>query len=635
MMHVEQWCGELSTDALLDLLDDDPTFPEAELIANQRSTCFDLADEEPATGLCWGGLMSGSPEGCTPGFVPTSSHFKSKLCPQCKHNGITVPLSRIKPLMREHAVQNAAVANAHSSGLWSRMGDGQEARMVNHTAKCSGPQLLIYRHPRPSEERATWPKLPDGWVEPGALSMRLALALGTLRPMAAMNRARAALNGPASNAVLGVNGMPGAAAPHLATASSAMGAVGVREGARTTAGTQANEPASKRVRVLTAGGALSVASDGTMEAAAFRIPSGEELAAVAEAVNNEAFQRDFDDRLRVCAAGFGALGAHGRALSHRMFCDSTRRALASAMGDDGDDALSRVLRVAALVQSGGGGGGGGGCRGGGGGGGGGGGSGGWPGIGDLGDGGGDGVGDGVGGGVGGGGDGGRDGGSLCSAIFGLGSSELSRLLHCVACLCDVRAWEDAAETAAGTRSRTGTGGGTDSSAASLTGLFAGMGIHDAAASAAEHLDEGWRARVRRIAPLLEEDGNKLFHARGCYDYNAKEGVVTSFGVADGNLAYSLYNIALGEALPEAECRAGGPPGRWTSEAREIMDWFLLNQGMTPGHAFSATDRIWHHSPTDTSTSAWSFAERVLIQMFSFQQYRCIEEELKDGCRCVF
>ena len=364
MMYDEQWCGELSTDALLDLLDDDPTFPEAELIANQRSTCFDLADEEPATGLCWGGLMSGSPEGCTPGFVPTSSHFKSKLCPQCKHNGITVPLSRIKPLMREHAVQNAAVANAHSSGLWSRMGDGQEARMVNHTAKCSGPQLLIYRHPRPSEERATWPKLPDGWVEPGALSMRLALALGTLRPMAAMNRARAALNGPASNAVLGVDGMPGAAAPHLATASSAMGvAVGVREGAvgegegaRTTAGTQANEPASKRVRVLTAGGALSVASDGTVEAAAFRIPTGEELAAVAEAVNNEAFQRDFDDRLRVCAAGFGALGAHGRALSHRMFCDSTRRALASAMGDDGDDAVSRVLRVAALVQSGGGGG---------------------------------------------------------------------------------------------------------------------------------------------------------------------------------------------------------------------------------------------------------------------------------------
>ena len=199
----------------------------------------------------------------------------------------------------------------------------------------------------------------------------------------------------------------------------------------------------------------------------------------------------------------------------------------------------------------------------------------------------------------------------------------------------MRAWEDAAETAAGTRSRTGTGGGSDSTTASLTGLFAGMGIHDAAASAAEHLDEGWRARVRRIAPLLEEDGNKLFHARGCYDYNAKEGVVTSFGVADGNLAYSLYNIALGEALPEAECRADGPPGRWTSEAREIMDWFLLNQGLAPGHAFSATDRIWHHSPTDASTSAWSFAERVLIQMFSFQQYRCIEEELKDGCRCVF
>ena len=363
MMYDEQWCGELSTDALLDLLDDDPTFPEAELLADQRSSCFGLADEEPATGLCWGGLMSGSPEGCTPGFVPKSSHFKSKLCPQCKHNGITVPMSRIKPLLREHAVQNAAVANAHSSGLWSRMGDGQEARMVNHTAKCSGPSLLIYRHPRPPEERATWPTLPDGWVEPGALSMRLALALGTLRPMAAMNRARAALNGPASNAV----GMPGAAAPHLAMASSATGAVGGSEGAvgegegaRTTAATQAIEPAPKRVRVLTAGGALGVASDGTMEAATCSLPSGEELAAVAAAVNNEAFQRDFDDRLRVCAAGFGALGAPGRALSHRMFCDSTRRALASAVGDD---VVSRVLGVAALVQSGGGGGGG--CNGGG------------------------------------------------------------------------------------------------------------------------------------------------------------------------------------------------------------------------------------------------------------------------------
>ena len=61
MIHVEQWCGELSTDALLDLLDDDPTFPEAKLLADQRSSCFGLADEEPATGLCWGGPMAGSP----------------------------------------------------------------------------------------------------------------------------------------------------------------------------------------------------------------------------------------------------------------------------------------------------------------------------------------------------------------------------------------------------------------------------------------------------------------------------------------------------------------------------------------------------------------------------------------------
>ena len=641
LLQDEEWCDSelLSSDACLDLLDGDPTFLhqlDPTLLAEQSSSCFGFAGEEPtgrsnASRLCWGGLISGLPEGCTPGFVPQSNHFKNKLCPQCKRNGIMVPTDRIKPLT-EPAMKNAAAkSNAHSSGLWSRTGDGQEARIVNHTAKCSGPQLLIYRHPRPPEERAVWPPMPDGWVEPGARSMRLALALGTLRPTAAMNRARSALNGATSSAA-GMAARPESAAPQLATASTADGVptssvptsrrlAGDGQGTggiAATAPTHAIEPPSKRLRLpLAAGGdALHAGSDGTLEAAAaLGIPTKEDLAAVAAAVNDEGFQRDFDERLQVCAAGFASLGAHGRALSHRMFCDSTRHALATAAGEQ---PVARVLGAVMLDLRRGGWGGGG--------------WGGWDG------------GDGRGGnGFGGGDVANKDEG----AIVAMAGPELSYscLFHCVACLCDVRAWEHAAESAAGSHTAAGShsasGSRTDGdcavSPASLADSFKCMGIHDAAASATAQLDDEWRARVRRMLPLLESV--KLLPWRGgpVQSPGPVDWLENGCGVTEGSEAgsclwHGIYNLALGEALPEAECSAGaGPPHGFVAEAREILRVALAQEGFSPGHAFSTTDRVWHYAPVAET----NFVERMFEQMLgNLKQYRGIEEEVEDGVRLV-
>ena len=113
-----------------------------------------------------------------------------------------VPIDRIRLHIPQPSQVTDRGSNAQGTGLWSRMDDGHEARLINHTAKCSGPPLLVYRHPRPQAERASWPLMPSGWLEAGADSMKLVLALGTLRPAAAMNqgnRVRTASSGPASS----------------------------------------------------------------------------------------------------------------------------------------------------------------------------------------------------------------------------------------------------------------------------------------------------------------------------------------------------------------------------------------------------------------------------------------------------
>ena len=137
-----------------------------------------ISDHNDHSG-CWGGLLQGHLAKCTPFFVPGAGHFKNKVCPECISHGIVIPSDRVR------VVGSALQANAQGSGLWTHM-HGAYCRLVNHTTKCTGPRLLIYRDAQPLEERTSWDPMPDAWLPPGHSSIRLVVALGTLRPMAAV-----------------------------------------------------------------------------------------------------------------------------------------------------------------------------------------------------------------------------------------------------------------------------------------------------------------------------------------------------------------------------------------------------------------------------------------------------------------
>ena len=135
--------------------------------------------------VCWGGLLQGHSRSCTPGFKSGTNHFKNKLCAACLANGVLVPADRIRALTPS---MHCAFANKNSGGLWSSMaGDGPEYRLINQTAKCVGPRLVIFKAAVPDGPHSYGP-MPSGWVQHGAA--RLMCCKGTLVPLLAV-KARA------------------------------------------------------------------------------------------------------------------------------------------------------------------------------------------------------------------------------------------------------------------------------------------------------------------------------------------------------------------------------------------------------------------------------------------------------------
>ena len=144
----------------------------------------------PTVRTCWGGLLQGHSRSCTPGFKSGTNHFKNKLCAACLANGVLVPADRIRALTPS---MHCAFANKNSGGLWSSMaGDGPEYRLINQTAKCVGPRLVIFKAAVPDGPHSYGP-MPSGWVQHGAA--RLMCCKGTLVPLLAV-KARADSWGP-------------------------------------------------------------------------------------------------------------------------------------------------------------------------------------------------------------------------------------------------------------------------------------------------------------------------------------------------------------------------------------------------------------------------------------------------------
>lgn len=128
---------------------------------------------------CWGGLLQASLADCTPNFVATRGHFKNKLCANCVRDGIHVPVSRICTL----AQGAATIPNRSETGVWNtRVGrsvtNSDQFRVINHTARCTGPRIVIFRGEAPSDLHG--PPLPERWVHNGMV--HLLLSKGTLVP---------------------------------------------------------------------------------------------------------------------------------------------------------------------------------------------------------------------------------------------------------------------------------------------------------------------------------------------------------------------------------------------------------------------------------------------------------------------
>ena len=158
-----------------------------------------LGLNDPTTGLrdelslCWGSALTGS-ACCSPEFRPRAGHFKNKMCPECLGDNLIIELQRVRALPES---MKAVFANSSSSGLWSQMelnGVAFEYRLINHTAKCIGPALVILFAPLLPEEDAciAWEPLPRAWLHSdGSHAMKFIFAKGTLCPALSMRRAAA------------------------------------------------------------------------------------------------------------------------------------------------------------------------------------------------------------------------------------------------------------------------------------------------------------------------------------------------------------------------------------------------------------------------------------------------------------
>ena len=135
-----------------------------------------------ASGLayCWGAQLQGTDRHfCAGGHVKGDRHFKTKFCANCKAQ-MVVPLERVRCLSRARA---AEFTNNHANGLWTLAAPKYGAfcfRIINHTAKCQPPLLIVFKEPPPDND--AWTPLPAS-LHDGDGFVRLCMSKGTIVPV--------------------------------------------------------------------------------------------------------------------------------------------------------------------------------------------------------------------------------------------------------------------------------------------------------------------------------------------------------------------------------------------------------------------------------------------------------------------
>ena len=146
-----------------------------------RATTDDQQYTFAGGGGCWGPLIGCPASPCTVGFVKpvNPGHFKNKFCPNCRAHGLRLPAERVRALTPALVQQ---LKNAKGEGLWTSdaaLGRTASFRLCNHTAKCSGPPLLVLRDAA-AVPQLPFADLPPFLVEQGTILLRV--SKGTLVP---------------------------------------------------------------------------------------------------------------------------------------------------------------------------------------------------------------------------------------------------------------------------------------------------------------------------------------------------------------------------------------------------------------------------------------------------------------------
>ena len=129
---------------------------------------------------CWGRQLCGADHVCSPGFLAGHGHLKNKFCDRCRSDGILISSKRIclaSKALHDH------FNNSNGRTVWTK-----GARLVNQTAKCTGPPVLIFQGLVPEAVAAAGAPVPEAWLSDvaphsGAVNdVHFIVAKGTLVP---------------------------------------------------------------------------------------------------------------------------------------------------------------------------------------------------------------------------------------------------------------------------------------------------------------------------------------------------------------------------------------------------------------------------------------------------------------------
>ena len=167
--------ADVKAEERLASVSDDAESAEADSRAKLEADQGSPATEEIDPNQCWGALLVHNSSSCTPGYQRGSKHQKNKFCDNCRKY-IVIPAERVRAL---DPSDHHDFANSWAGGVWARHASGFGYRVINHTALCHGPRLIIFEDDTPPNIGAP---LLDDWIwEDG--NVQVFVSKGTLVPL--------------------------------------------------------------------------------------------------------------------------------------------------------------------------------------------------------------------------------------------------------------------------------------------------------------------------------------------------------------------------------------------------------------------------------------------------------------------